>query len=225
MEIEEDAEAAKPFYLLSLEWLRAWKAYVCFDEIVAGNDEPAKIFQADHPKTINSDLVKNKTELKEYIFDDSNDKNDPENVVLADNIQENAQYIIVEEATWNLLSKKYRSIEIKRLQHTLENGFKRIEVFYKRFKLILSSQKYLRDVESGNKKLPFYYYQTSIFQTIGEMKKRLAEALTNLNKYDYYSYSRVYPDTIRLWKLSNEKNLETLNDYFYKECNACKSNE
>ncbi len=114
------------FYILSVHWLKLWKAHVSYDQVTNNQEPNAKYFgQITLPK-INTDIVVENPRLIKYpnIEHYCNVELKP--------VQQERDYIIITEDAWKYLSAKYQSTEVKRPCYTLADGRRRVEVMLKK---------------------------------------------------------------------------------------------
>ena len=114
--VKMNIEKGSKWYIISLDWLNNWKAYVGYE----GDEEMEKKFPG--PIT-NEDILdddqKEIIEDKDILF---------QNLNLRDNLREDQHFTILNEDIWKLLLSVYGGREILRFGVIDENGREFIEV-------------------------------------------------------------------------------------------------
>ena len=111
------------FYIISAAWLRLWKKYTSFENVVANTEVDPQHFGQVPPGKVNEDIVR--TDPKFSLYPDLDDYR---NVFLKEEMQEKVDYELITPALWSYISEKYEGITIKRPVFTTPNGMRFIEV-------------------------------------------------------------------------------------------------
>lgn len=143
----------KPMFIISMNWFKKWKKYCFFhhntgdhsdkkEELKTFNneindtlksdeeDEKTEVHSHVHPGTIDQ---KELLELDEEIFIDPDEENNYANDVMKKGLEENKDYIIVNERVWEYLSTFYQGKEIRRIVINVnEKNYFMVEVWLKK---------------------------------------------------------------------------------------------
>lgn len=116
------------FYLLSCQWLEAWKSYVDYENIINGRTPDFNHFGKNKPGAINDGLfVKNvRLLLNQNTFH-------PANSLLRDGLILGTDFIFITESAWQWLNQNgYTGKAIVRPSYSLENGTREIEAYLRK---------------------------------------------------------------------------------------------
>lgn len=125
--------ANKPLFIVSMKWFRKWKKYTYFHHITGDHSDKAEDLNAENTEiidTLTSDEEEDQEELKHShpgnidqddiletdadVFLDPEPENNSGNEVLKKGLEENKDYMIVNEKVWNYLNGFYQGREIRR---------------------------------------------------------------------------------------------------------------
>ena len=118
------------FYVISQNWINAWKKYVSYDNVIKGLEPEKEFFGQEPPGKINEDIVDSNPKF--VPFTGYPEDKSFTNVLLRDGLQEGRDYKLVTGATWRHLQKLYGGIAVKRPVKTFPNGQRQVEVRLKK---------------------------------------------------------------------------------------------
>lgn len=207
----------KPMYILSMKWFRKWKKYTYFhhitgdhsdkneemdtvnneiiDSLTSDEEEEQEELKHSHPGNIDQDDL---LEIETETFLDPEENFNYNNDVLKKGLEENKDYIIVNEKVWKYLNGFYQGKAIRRYvinvndkdYHLLEVSLKKVCLikkfcFFTLFIFFLQIDKicYLAKFsffESANVKSPYHLYeQKRICQIIERKNSKSVQLLSN----------------------------------------------
>jgi len=210
-EQEFNNSANEFFYIISAQWLRLWKKYTSFENVIADSEVDPQHFGQIPPGKINEDIVR--TDPKFALYPDPDDYR---NVFLKEEMQEKADYELITPAFWSYISEKYEGIAIKRPVFTTPNGMRFIEVNLKQLQTVPVANSVLKDIDHKRiHEFKVFIIQASSQTPLIELKNDLAQLcvkysrnwLESIASYSASNYS-ITETNIRLWKVDPDMTLQ-----------------
>lgn len=210
------------FYVISAQWLRKWKRYTSYDNVIRGDQPDQKWFGQVQPDKINEDILKDSHGYAKYASED-----DYRNAILKDEIQEKRDYELITESTWNFIAEKYENAVIKRPAYAHPNGMRYVEVALKQINVVPVNNNYFKNIDLKRvDHFKVYVMQATAKATLADLKADIAKICNQSSKKSwfessssYYSRLDISDENLRLWKLDPAFKL---NDYFQEVQEICR---